>query len=69
MYLLTGLAFAFHLAHSDVILVLSCILKARYNDCIRITATVLRKSEPGQYGNALVEVGWYLEYQPTSNEA
>ena len=67
MYLLTGLAL--HLEHSDVKLVLPCILKARYRDCIRINVTVLRKSEPGRYGNALVEVGWYLEYQPPSNDA
>ena len=41
MYLLTGLAL--HLPHSDVLLVLSCILNARYHDCIRINVTVFKK--------------------------
>ena len=42
MFLLAGLPP--HLAHSDALLVLSCILKARHNDCIRINVTVFKKA-------------------------
>ena len=29
--------------------------------CLRINVTVFKKSEPGRYGYALVEVGWYFD--------